>query len=348
MAQLILNQLEQARERCQLSWRHLCVDVAYSTLMRWRKRNAAGEQLLQTRGPKKTTPMEIEQLYGLIASLPHGLRRTRGTEALCCVLKDQASRRLIRQIAKQIRREHMNSLCRIQWLLTGAAWTIDGTQYAKGCTIVPVQDLASKYRLPPLLSRCEDSDQIASHLDELFTEYGPPLFLKRDNGSPFNADAVDAVLRRHVVIPLNNPPYYPRYNGSMERNIRELKTALRKREHDPKLSAGLKASLEAAIHALNHKPTRTLLGQTPCRRFHDPGRALKLTRRQRAQILRLLLRNYRTKLDKMSNPTQRQCAALWRGAVESWLRCQGLIKVGPNPKQKPNVSTNSPENWSHN
>ena len=345
MAQLILKQLEQARENSHLSWRHLCVDVPYSTIMRWRKRNAAGTQLLQSRGPKKSTPMEIEQLYLLIASLPHGLRRTQGTEALRRALKDQASRRLIRRIATHIRREHMKSLCRIQWLLNGAAWTIDGTQYAKGCTIVPVQDLASKYRLPPLLSRREDSDQIAAHLDELFTEYGPPLFLKRDNGGPFNAEAVDAVLRRHVVIPLNNPPYYPRYNGSMERNIRELKRALHQRCGSGRdLNPILHADLEAAIHGLNHKATRTLNGETPCGRFHDPRRSIKVTRRQREQILRLLLKNYRNKLAKMSNPTQSRCDALWRRVVESWLRCQGLIKVGLNS----NVSTNSPENWSHN
>ena len=349
MAQLILKELQRARRQSKLPWRALCGDVPYATFMRWKKRAAAGEALLLTRGPKKQSPMDLEQLYWLIASLPHGCRRTRGTEALCRQLADQVSRRLIRQIAKQIRHQHMNSLCRIQWLLTGTAWTIDGTQYAHDCTIIPVQDLASKYRLPPLLSRREHAEQIAAHLDELFAEYGPPLFLKRDNGSPFNADAVDEILRRHVVIPLNNPPYYPRYNGSMERNIRELKSALRQRcRPDRPFSAVLKAELEATVHGLNHKPIRALHGQTPCGRFHDPRRALQFTRRQREQILRLLLNAYRNRLAKMSNPTQPQCATLWRRTVESWLRCQGLIKVGPNQNQKPNVSTNSTKNWSHN
>ena len=48
--------------------------------------------------------------------------------------------------------------------------------------------------------------------------------LKRDNGSNLNHQAVDEVLSRYLVIPLNSPPHDPPYNGGMECAVRELKT----------------------------------------------------------------------------------------------------------------------------
>jgi len=71
---------------------------------------------------------------------------------------------------------------------------------------------------------------VAEHLEKLFRRHGPPLFLKRDNGSPLNAAEVDAVLADYGVIPLNSPAYYPRYNGAMEKSIRDFKAALAKRQ----------------------------------------------------------------------------------------------------------------------
>jgi len=48
----------------------------------------------------------------------------------------------------------------------------------------------------------------------------------------------------------------------------------------------------------------------------------------------------------MAKDDHRSPATLWRVAVESRLRCQGLITVRQN--QKPNASTSFSENWSHN
>jgi hypothetical protein len=40
---------------------------------------------------------------------------------------------------------------------------------------------------------------------------------------------VEEVLARLGVLPLNNPPHFPRYNGGMEKSIRDFKTALDRR-----------------------------------------------------------------------------------------------------------------------
>ena len=58
----------------------------------------------------------------------------------------------------------------------------------------------------------------------LFVLYGPPLVLKSDNGSAFDAGATLALLYQHGVVPLFSPPYWPRYNGAIEAGIGSLKT----------------------------------------------------------------------------------------------------------------------------
>jgi len=108
------------------------------------------------------------------------------------------------------------------WHKPGLVWAIDATQYASH-KIIPLHDLASRYRFAPLVSSVEDGQQIALYLDQSFREHGAPLFLKRDNGSPFNNQHVDAVLAEHLVLPLNNPPRFPRYHGAMEKGIGDLK-----------------------------------------------------------------------------------------------------------------------------
>src|SRR5262249_9443921 len=57
----------------------------------------------------------------------------------------------------------------------------------------------------------------------LFAVHGPPLVLKCDNGSAFTAGAVQDLLAAHGVACLVSPPYWPRYNGSVEAGIGSLK-----------------------------------------------------------------------------------------------------------------------------
>jgi len=51
-------------------------------------------------------------------------------------------------------------------------------------------------------------------------------------------------------------------------------------------------------------------------------------------------------IEKRVNGDHPSPATLWRVAVESWLRCQGLILVRQN--QNRNVSTTLSNIWSHN
>ena len=134
------------------------------------------------------------------------------------------------ELVQDYRRDQLHAMKHIYWLWSGLAWSCDATEYGEaGWQIIPVQDLASRYRFRPLVSDRLDGRQIAAHLESLFRQHGAPLFLKRDNGSPFNNQHVDAVMARFGVLPLNNPPHFPRYNGAQEKSIRDLKAALDQR-----------------------------------------------------------------------------------------------------------------------
>jgi transposase InsO family protein len=89
-----------------------------------------------------------------------------------------------------------------------------------------VQDLASRYKFTPWVGERVLGESVAARLEQLFLRHGPPLVLKRDNGSHLNHQAVDEVLSRYLVTPLNSPPHYPPYHGGMECAVRELKTPL--------------------------------------------------------------------------------------------------------------------------
>jgi hypothetical protein len=109
-----------------------------------------------------------------------------------------------------------------------------------------------------------------AHLESLFRQHGAPLFLKRDNGSPFNCQPVDEVMARFGVLPLNNPPHFPRYNGAQEKSIRDLKTALYQRmQCAANVPKDFALAVEVTTHDLNHRSRRCLKGLTACAVFHD-------------------------------------------------------------------------------
>ena len=344
-----IAELERANQQLHLSWRELCTEVPYSSVMRWKGRLRAGQVPVQAPGPKKAVPLSAE-FFRQLEQLPHGRSRTTGTTDLHRQFSESVSRRQVQTLARQIRHNKVQSMKRIQWLRPNLAWSTDATDY-HGWKIIPLHDLASRYRVNAFISPIEDGAQIAAFLETAFRDHGPPLFFKRDNGSPFNCHEVDQVLAKHWVLPLNNPPAYPRYNGAMEKSIRDLKEALDRRAFQWQAPpAQLAVQLEASLHHLNHRPRRCIQGRTPCECFHDPVHRLELSLKARKTIFRLLSRRYCQNIGAMENGNHHQQAALWRLTVEHWLRCQNWIAITTNqkPKPQPNVSTVFPKKWSHN
>ncbi len=265
-----LHEIDAAQKRLGLSSRALLRGLPHSTIQRWRRRQHRGEALLQKPGPKKTNAPDWPALLHAIQHLSHGRQRTTGTTALLLEHRDEISRRDFQQLVQEERDHQYAIMPRIHWLMPGTAWSIDATDY-QGHTLVPLVDLASRYRFTPLLSSVQSGEQIAAFINAVFHEHGAPLFLKRDNGSPFNCPQVDAVLAQHKVLPLNSPPHYPPYNGAMEKSIHDFKRRLAERMETSEETPPLTAALEATTHELNHERRRCLRGKTACELFHDPA-----------------------------------------------------------------------------
>ena len=188
---------------------------------------------------------------------------------------------------------------------------------------------------------------MALHLEQLFEQHGPPLVLKRDNGSNLNQQAVDEVLARYRVIPLNSPPHYPPYNGGTEHAMRELKALLLEKILDSgsKPESPVQVWAEVLAHELNHRSRPCLQGRVACEVFQQAKSALKVyTLHKRKEAFEWINELTRLLIQAWVVRTPRQAETARRLAVETWLQRNGVITVSQNAK----VSPIFPEKTAHN
>lgn len=323
--------------------------LGYRRLLRWRERTGTGKPVLAPPGPKKSGPLPLAEVQAQIAALRHGRKRTQGTSALLARHQESVSRRALnRLVADERARQNTvrRQVCKhVVWHKPNLAWALDATERGRDrrgrkLYVHAVQDLCTRYRFAPLAALESKGPAVAAHLEKLFHRHGAPLFLKRDNGSPLNHAAVDAVLATHGVIPLNSPARYPRYNGAIEKGIRELKLALGECLVQPALwqPGALAPYLLAVNHALNCRPRRSLRGHTACEAYHHQPHT-RFSPRERLAIFEWITIHAMDRINQLETIDQRRVRAAWRLAVETWLRCQGLITVSLNQKVLPNLPT---------
>ena len=136
---------------------------------------------------------------------------------------------LLRRFRRLWRIRHQHAPHRLRWLLPGAVWAMDFTEAPHAIDglypyLLAVRDLASGQQLLWLPLKTATAKETIPALQPLFTQHGPPLVLKTDNGSPFCAEATQEFFSTWGVIPLFSPPRTPRYNGAIEASIGSLKT----------------------------------------------------------------------------------------------------------------------------
>ena len=306
-------------------------------------------------GPKKVAPLTLEELRGEVARLHHGQQRSRGVGALYRRYHAQVSRRALEALTEAGRRacaqQRQAALRHVTWHVPGAVWSFDDAELVRGASpllrLHQVQDLASRYKFPPWVGARILGATVAQRLEALFRQYGPPLVLKRDNGGNLNQQAVDEVLARHLVMPLNSPPHYPPYNGGMEHAVGELKGPLvaQLRASGPISPAEVQKRAELLAHELNHRPRPSLQGAVACRVFQDARAALKpYTLRKRREVFEAINDLTQMLLQAQGVCTQRQADTVRRLAVETWLQSNGVITI----TQHKRVSPIFPEKIAHN
>ncbi len=113
------------------------------------------------------------------------------------------------------------------WNQPNLAWAIDATEYGRDQSgrklfVVAIIDLASRHHFEPFVTFNPRAEDVTGHLRKIFRRHGPPLLLKRDNGSPFKNASLDALLAGACVIPLNSPAHYPQLHKYLRKFLNSV------------------------------------------------------------------------------------------------------------------------------
>jgi hypothetical protein len=322
------------------------LDLAYSSVMRWKSRRQAGETLVQKPGPAKVEPLNVGALNAEILRLHPGRERTRGAGPLYNRWRHQISRRDLQALMEAARREMRQEKDalerRIDWLIPGLVWSMDDAQRQRLPTgsgrLHLVQDLGSRYKLRVLGDEVlADGHRIADNLVDLFGRHGASLFFKRDNGSNLNHHAVNEVFDEFAVIPLNSPPYYAPYNGGIERGQQEIERELELRIGNEMVDTRVfRLECEVSGHETNHKRRRSLGWQTACYALETArpwGRLFG--RRERKEVYEEIKSLAVDIAGQLDQHTDRAAETAFRYAVETWMQLNQLIRVTRNGEVLP-------------
>jgi len=322
------------------------VNLPYPSYCRWLVRDRLSLPLLKIAGPKKVVPFDPLELKQDIGLLEHKIHLSYGSERIyekyAFSLSQRALGDLVREARADMNREYRRSMVRIEWLVPNLAWAMDDSKLvhqniigARKACLQQLSDLATRYRFDPIGGAfIPRGEKISVHLARTIDVTGAPLFLKRDNGSNQNDDAVNEVMAMHMVIPLNSPTYYPPYNGAVEEAQRELKDCLRQRlSASPCQIDMIETCAQAAVNEINHRPRPCLNGKNSCQVFFNQGQRKIFSKRERGIIYEWLKRTKKDILISMGNPVHPASQnAAWRIAVEAWLQMNGYITIKLNGK----------------
>ncbi|MFB3887603.1 MAG: hypothetical protein ACE144_20480 [Thermodesulfobacteriota bacterium] len=339
--------VEKMKEQTRMPYEVICgtLHLPLGSFNRWRDRIRRDKVLMNRPGPKKVEPFDPSVLNAEIRLLDHARKRSTGTIELYQRHRFSISRRELGRMVERVRQDlvadHRRHLRRIEWVMPGVAWAMDGTEYDVGLGgkiyLCNTQDLGSRYKFLPMAGEYPVGEEVAGYLSEKFDRYGAPLVLKRDNEGNMNHSVINDLLSESFVLPLNSPEYYAPYNGAIEESQREVKRCLRDKLALglPDRSEHLAAYAEAAVNDLNHRHRPCLNGKTSCQLFFGSTNKPKFSKRERREIYDIIMEKAERILSAMNQSGQPTRESAWRIAVESWLKTKGFIKIQINQKCHP-------------
>ena len=317
--------------------------LSYDSLMRWKRRIRKGEDPVNKPGPRKVEPLDLKSLQTDIKNLKHVKKRTHATGLLYQNYWKQVSRRQLNTMVIEARKEYLRKeadrIQHIEWHHPDLAWAIDGSKprTAHGPLIVyRVQDLASRYKFPPVAgSALPCGEELSGHLERLCSEFAVPLFLKRDNETLLNHHVVTETLEQHLVIPLNSPTYYAPYNGAIEHTQGKLNRYLKDWSWKAQSSEGRSILAELSCYVHNHLPRSSLKGMNSCRAYFD-GPRVNFDKRKRKEVFLWIKQTACDMLEKLGDDGMFMTAR--RIAARTWLHQNHYITIARNGKVLPYYS----------
>lgn len=196
--------------------------------------------------------------------------------------------------------------------------------------VLQVIDLGSRIKLEPLIKESAlTGDEIAEHINMLMHFHGAPLFLKRDNGTNLNSDSILAILNLFGAIPVNSPPYCPRYNGVMERSQGETKRYLNVICKDETKEFDIfSACVHMAIMRANGRKRNVLGGRTAQEVWDEEY--LHFSKREREAIyneLKILAAKILDGFSAMQRNAKGAVESAWRKAVRTYMEEKEYIRL---------------------
>lgn len=352
MAQAAVRRVNEIRREKSLPYSELArsVGIPESTLRRWRSHEKRHVNVLTVPGPKKTLPVDMDALMRGMDTLKPRRLRTAGAPDLWQSHRDRISRRdfysiLTRFSARMLKLERQGWY-RHHWRKVGAVWAMDDMDF--GCDahgrrlrLHNVMDLGSRHMFEPMEDESLIGDKVADNLEGLFYKHGAPVFAKSDCASNLlRSEAVSKVLTRWCVLPLLSPPYYPQYNGVIERGQSDARTALADLLPDTAFCEAVhfKAYAEGAIDRCNHIHRTTLGGQHACHAFSTRNGEMKTEICERRKIYEWIEAKQEYILSStVSDPEDRDewaVNAAWRSAAEEWLLQNKVIEIIPGTEKE--------------
>ena len=160
------------------------------------------------------------------------------------------------------RRTHPRVVFELRWRIPGAVWAMDHTKAPGargGGDILAVRELALGRKLVWTAVEDVGAEEVLRVLKGVFDREPLPLVMKTDGGAAFRSKLVLEYLEERGVTLLLSPPRRPQYNGSIEAQIRWMKTLTRDvAEHGGPRGEWTREALERARVLGNEERSRAV------------------------------------------------------------------------------------------
>lgn len=307
------------------------IGVSPSTYGHWAREQSAG-RLIEV--PPRPPTQEEEKLWAEIRDkmkdLAHRRHYTFGLTPLWTEYRERIDREKFREMAREVRaevnREKRKNLLRYEFTHPDVAHSLDfvqlpaGAQYPGRRYMLRILDDCTRCTLWKAITKHKGMYVGAEGVRKHFETGCIPFFFKFD--LEFGHPEFEKLLLAHQVVPLPNPPNYPRFNGKNERANKDVQTWLTSfGEEQDWTTRELQMELQFCITELDEITERAMFGGTTRRKAYE---SMTRANVDRASIFneatefrgRLLMRP-----ENRLTPLQ-----AWRVASKEMLKKYGLVR----------------------
>jgi transposase InsO family protein len=170
----------------------------------------------------------------------------------------------------RVKRPHLRTY---EFVAPGVTFSADFISVRPRGRVLRVQDERARFMLGFAHRDHWPDQEVAAFAEQILLKFGPPYFFKHDLGGEFRGADFQAMLRRHRVIAVPNPPYYPKFNGKNERSNGLAREWIAPTEQDrPTLQQIWEKLTQQTLDQNDERRKDVLGGRTPSDVFHNDPR----------------------------------------------------------------------------